>query len=152
MDTSRALSDHRQEKYTIPRSRGQREKRTILTESTPSLIFYYLNSVLDAYKYRLSLETLSVKLYRHSRLWAIGHGWDTYPACAACDGYALLLPALTLHMGLALIIIGNNDDVIFLYPHWKTEREKEIAPEKYCPTPIVCILFMPVTYSADADI
>lgn len=59
---------NREKKKTPPSLRGQHEKQTILTESTPSLIFYYLNSVLDAYKYRLSLEKLSVKLYRHSKL------------------------------------------------------------------------------------
>ena len=70
-----------------------------------------------------------------------------------------LLPAPSVYMELPLIIINKYDD-IFLYPCWGPikqegkEREggrKRKTKTKNCSLPVVCILFMLVTYSTDPD-
>lgn len=58
---------------------------------------------------------------------------------------------------LPLIIINKNDDMIFLYPIWKSKREwgrerNRVHRRTNCPSPVACILFMSVTYSMDTDI
>lgn len=43
--------------------------------------------------------------------------------------------ALVIWCGSFMPVMNYNDDMIFLYPHSKRERDRESAPEKYCPWP-----------------
>lgn len=88
---------------------------------------------------------------------------STLAACVVhggCIAVAVwLMPALSINMALALIIINTYDDLIslFLLKERQREereggRERSAQGKKICLSPIVCILCMSVTSSTDTDI
>lgn len=87
--------------------------------------------------------------------------WSTWSTAAAhscvcvcvCPQPTLLLQRFScrpylLTCGLPLKIINKCDDMIFLPPCWQSE----IAGKINCPSSVVCILFISMTYSTDTDI